>query len=58
MTSIASIRNFQSFSRRRRNKMERMTADIDVCNRLFDLRHVARDTLATRTIRLVMRVRL
>jgi hypothetical protein len=46
MADIAGVRNFQAIGLRRIDEMEGVAADVHVGNRLFDLRHIAGDTLA------------
>ena len=46
-----------AFGFQRGDELERVAADVDVCDRLLDLRHVARHTLAATAPALVMRMR-
>jgi hypothetical protein len=57
VTRIARIRNLKRFRLLRRNEFERMAANIDVSDRLFDLRHMAVDTFIACRTSPVMRVR-
>ena len=45
MTRIAGIRNLQRLRRGGRNEFERMAANIDIRNRLFDFGHMATNAL-------------
>src|SRR3954453_5575937 len=45
MTGIAGIRNLQRLRRGGRNEFERVAANVDVRNRLFDFWHMATNAL-------------
>ena len=56
MAKIASVRNFQCFGFRGPHETERVASDINVTDRLCDLRHMARNALAASAIPRVVRV--
>ena len=58
MACSARIRNLQRFRGRRGDEFEGVSADIDISNRLLDLRHVAAHALIPGTAGFMMRVRL
>ena len=54
MADIAGIRYLQLLCFRRREETESVTADVDIGNRLLDLRHVAGDTFVSAAGNLVI----
>ena len=56
VTTGARIGNLELFAHRWRDEPERVAADVDIGDRLFDLRHVAGDAVAARTAFRMVRV--
>src|SRR6266404_2378616 len=51
MADVARVRDFQAVGPLRIDEVEGMAADVHVCDRLLDFRHVAGDALAARAAR-------
>ena len=56
MADVARVRDLQAVGPRRIDEVEGVTTDVHVGDRLFDLRHVAGDALASWAAELVVRV--
>lgn len=54
MTICAGIRNLVIIGHCRADEPERVTANVDISDRLFNFRHVTSDTLVSRASDLVM----
>ena len=50
MTTRAGVRNLVKICHLRRDELKRVTAYVDIRDRLLDSRHVARDALASRAL--------
>jgi hypothetical protein len=56
MATRTRVRDLVLVGHRRTDELERVAADVDVGDGLFDLRHMAGDTVAARAAGLVVRV--
>ena len=56
MADVAGIRDFQRVAQGGTDKAESMATDVHIAERLGDLRHMASNAVAARTVSFVMRM--